>query len=50
MCLYPKQICFLGKRTTKNIDRIENESDEQQILFDEKIESVAISFRSVVDL
>jgi hypothetical protein len=33
-------MCFLRKRTTKNIDRIENESDELKNLFDEKIAPV----------
>ncbi len=42
-------MCFLRKRTTKNIDRIENESDELKNLFDEKIAPVPISVRSVLD-
>jgi hypothetical protein len=45
-----KQMCFLRKRTTKNIDRIENESDELKNLFDEKIASAAVSVRRVVRL
>lgn len=36
-------MCFLRKRTTKNIDRIENESDELRNLFDEKMPLVPIS-------
>ncbi|MNJ94211.1 hypothetical protein D3C87_119020 [compost metagenome] len=42
-------MCFLWKRTAKNIDRIENESDELKNLFDEKMERVAISVRGVLD-
>ncbi|MGF7027748.1 hypothetical protein L1283_004543 [Sphingobacterium sp. HSC-15S19] len=42
-------MCFLWKRTTKNIDRIENESDELKNLFDEKIAPVPISVRRVLD-
>ncbi len=42
-------MCFLWKRTAKNIDRIENESDELKNLFDEKIERVPISVRGVLD-
>ncbi len=42
-------MCFLRKRTTKNIDGMENESDELKNLFDEKIAPVAISVRGVVD-
>lgn len=42
-------MCFLWKRTTKNIDRIENESDELKNLFDEKIVPVPISVRRVLD-
>jgi hypothetical protein len=42
-------MCFLRKRTTKNIDRIENESDELKNLFDEKIAPVPISVRRVLD-
>lgn len=34
---------------TKNIDGMENESDELKNLFDEKIASVAISVFDVVD-
>ncbi len=42
-------MCFLWKRTAKNIDRIENESDELKNLFDEKIARVPISVRGVLD-
>lgn len=42
-------MCCLWKRTTKNIDRIENESDELKNLFDEKIAPVPISVRRVLD-
>ncbi len=42
-------MCFLRKRMTKNIDGMENESDELKNLFDEKIASVAISVCDVVD-
>ncbi len=44
-----KQMCFLRKITTKNIDRMENEADELVVLFDKKIACVAISVFDSVD-